>query len=84
MPQIRSPLHSIADPEPGDHACFIYDTDEEHRNSITTFLRKGLERNENVFFELSERPIICKDMTITGNGTGNNKKDKIACAVKNL
>jgi hypothetical protein len=83
VPQIRSPLHSITDLEPGDRACFIHDTDEEHRNSITTFLRKGPERNEKVFFELSERPVICKDMTITGNGTGNTKKDKIISAVKN-
>ncbi len=84
MPQVQPPLHSITDLKPGDHTCCIYDTDEEHRNIITPFLRKGLEQNEKVFFELSERSIICKDMTITGNGTGNNKKDEIINAVKNL
>ena len=32
MPQSQSPIHSITDLKPGDHACCIYDTDEEHRN----------------------------------------------------
>jgi hypothetical protein len=84
MPQAQSPIYSITDLKPGDHACFIYDTDVEHRNIITTFLLKGLEQNGKIFFELSERSIICKEMTITGNGTGNTKKDEIISAVKNL
>jgi hypothetical protein len=70
--------------KPGDHACCIYDTDEEHRNIITPFLRKGLEQNEKVFFELSERSIICEDMTVTEDWTGNNKQDEIISAVKNI
>jgi hypothetical protein len=84
MLQVQSPIQSITDLKPGDHACYISDTDEEHRNIITPFLRKGLEQNENVFFELSERSIICENINVAGNGTGNNKQDEIISAVKNL
>ncbi|MDO9035166.1 MAG: PAS domain S-box protein [Methanoregula sp.] len=50
MPQVQPPLHSVTDFKPGNHACCIYDTDEEHRNIITPFLRRGLEQNEKVVY----------------------------------
>ncbi len=84
MPQVQPPILSVTDMKPGDHACCICDTYEEHRNIITPFLRTGPGQNEKVFFELSERSIICKDMTVTGDGVGNSKGDEIIGAVKNL
>jgi PAS domain S-box-containing protein len=36
--------------EPGDHLCFIYETEEEHRAVLTSFLRQGLERDERVLY----------------------------------
>jgi PAS domain S-box-containing protein len=48
MLQDQPSPRSIADLKPGDHACCIYDTEEEHRNIVAPFLRKGLEQNEKV------------------------------------
>jgi PAS domain S-box-containing protein len=35
---------------PGDHLCCLYETEEEHRAVLTTFLRQGLERGEKVLY----------------------------------
>jgi hypothetical protein len=32
-----------------DHVCFLFSTEEEHRSSVSDFIRLGLERNEKVF-----------------------------------
>jgi hypothetical protein len=84
VPQVKSPIRSITDMKPGDNACCIYDTDEEHRNIITPSLRKGPEQNEKVFFELSVRSIICKDINSAGDWMVNSKQDENISAVKNL
>jgi len=84
MPQVQLPIHSVTDLKPGDLSCCIYDTDEEHRNIVTPFLRRGPGLNENVFFELSEGSIMYVNINGAGNGTGNNKQDEITRAVKNL
>jgi two-component system, sensor histidine kinase PdtaS len=55
MLQVQTPIHSITDLKPGDHVCCIYDTDEEHQNIITPFLRKGLEQNEKVYYIVDAR-----------------------------
>jgi PAS domain S-box-containing protein len=34
----------------GKHLCLIYDTDEEHKTVLTSYIRQGLERNEKVFY----------------------------------
>src|ERR671937_1415336 len=34
----------------GDHICWTYGSDEEHRKVLTRFLKEGLERNERVFY----------------------------------
>jgi PAS domain S-box-containing protein len=34
----------------GDHLCLIYDTGEEHRAVLISYIRQGLERNEKVFY----------------------------------
>ena len=84
MPQVQPPLRSITDLKPGDHACCIFDTDEEHRNIITHSLRKDPEQNEKVFFELSERSIICEDITGAGDRMVNRKQDEMIRVEKNL
>jgi len=42
--------HTIADLGPGDHLCYLYETEEEHRAVLTPFLRQGLERGEKVLY----------------------------------
>jgi anti-anti-sigma regulatory factor len=34
----------------GDHVCWIYDSDEEHRKTLTHFVKEGLERDERVLY----------------------------------
>src|SRR2546425_5054197 len=34
----------------GDHICWIYGSDEEHREVLTHFLKEGLEGNERVLY----------------------------------
>ena len=46
---------TIADLEPGDHLCCIYETDAEHRQVVTPFLRQGLERGEKVMYVVDAR-----------------------------
>ena len=41
---------TITDLEPGDHLCCLYETEEEHREVLTPFLRQGLERGEKVLY----------------------------------
>ena len=47
--------HGITDLAPGDHLCWFYDTEEEHRAVITPFLRQGLERGEKVLYSVDAR-----------------------------
>jgi len=42
--------NTIADLGPGDHLCYLYETEEEHRTVLTPFLRQGLERGEKVLY----------------------------------
>lgn len=49
MGLIYSP-RTITDLGPGDHLCFLYETEEEHRALLTPFLRQGLERDEKVLY----------------------------------
>jgi DNA-binding CsgD family transcriptional regulator len=44
------PPGMIAELTRGDHACCLYETEEEHRSVLTSFLRQGLERNEKVLY----------------------------------
>ncbi len=41
---------TVADLEAGDHLCYIYKTQEEHKECLTPFLRQGLERGEKVLY----------------------------------
>ena len=40
---------------PGDHACCLYSTDEEHRRVFTELIRRGLERGERVAYAFDAR-----------------------------
>ena len=47
----ESPLHrSLADLKPGDHLCFFYASESEHRAVLTLFLQHGLERGEKIIY----------------------------------
>jgi signal transduction histidine kinase len=43
-------LRAIANLQPGDHLCCIYQSEDEHRAVLTPFLRQGLERGEKVIY----------------------------------
>jgi len=45
-----SSITKITDLEPGDHLCCIYETEEEHRNVLTPFIKEGLEANQKVIY----------------------------------
>ena len=44
------PFRRASDLKPGHHACFVYDTEGEHRAVIASFLREGLARNEKLLY----------------------------------
>jgi PAS domain S-box-containing protein len=50
------PLRTIQDLKSGDHLCYIYETEEEHRTVLTPFLRQGLERGEKVIYIVDHHP----------------------------
>ncbi|HVL87572.1 MAG TPA: MEDS domain-containing protein [Candidatus Thermoplasmatota archaeon] len=43
-----APPRGVLDLRPGDHACILYDSEENHRAVFTTFVREGLARGERV------------------------------------
>ena len=54
MASIRS-ITNISDLVPGNHVCSLFETDEEHRALMTSFIRQGLERNEKVIYIVDTR-----------------------------
>jgi len=54
--QSTSSLRNITTLSPGDHLCWLYETEEEHRAVITPFLRQGLERGEKVLYIVDAHP----------------------------
>ena len=46
---------TIEDLQPGDHLCFIYDTEEEHRELLTLYLKNGLDKHEKVIYIVDAR-----------------------------
>ena len=40
---------------PGDHLCCIYQTEQEHRLLLTSYMRQGLERGEKVLYIVDAR-----------------------------
>ncbi len=47
-------IRQLADIKPGDHLCFIYESDEEHREVITEYIRHGLEHNQKILYIADE------------------------------
>ena len=43
-------IKEITDLEAGDHLCCIYEDDEEHREVLTPFIKRGLEANQKVIY----------------------------------
>lgn len=48
-------LRALVDLKPGDHLCYLYESEEEHRALLTPFLRHGLERGEKVIYVVDAR-----------------------------
>lgn len=46
----RLRMRTITDLQPGEHVCFIYETEKEHKTVTTSLLRRGLERSEKVLY----------------------------------
>jgi len=45
----RSQL-GLSNLKPGDHLCWVYETDEEHRSVLIPFLSQGVENDEKILF----------------------------------
>ena len=43
-------LETMLDLKPGDHACCLYETEEEHRATVRSFLLGGLQQGEKVVY----------------------------------
>ena len=61
-------IHDITDLAPGDHLCWFYDTEEDHRAVITPFLRQGLERGEKVLYIVDARTAEAVPAYLRENG----------------
>lgn len=47
---------------PGDHACWVYDSDESHRATLIPYIREGLARGERVlYFHFRQDPAAILD-----------------------
>ncbi|MEW6555051.1 MAG: PAS domain S-box protein [Actinomycetota bacterium] len=46
----HSLIRGLEELRPGDHLCCIYQSEDEHRALVTSFLRHGLERGEKVIY----------------------------------
>jgi signal transduction histidine kinase len=44
---------TLTDLRPGDHLCFLYETEDERRDVLTPFLRQGLEQGEKALYILA-------------------------------
>ena len=56
------PVKTINDLQPGDHLCLVYDTEQEHRDVLTAFVREGLRRGEKVmYFADAHTPALLLD-----------------------
>ena len=47
--------HPTTGLKPGDHLCFLYETDYQHRTVLMPFLRQGLEQDEKVLYVADDR-----------------------------
>ena len=42
---------------PGNHLCYLYETEKEHRILLTSFIRQGLEQGERVLYIVDSHTI---------------------------
>jgi len=61
-------IHDITDLAPGDHLCWLHETEEEHQTVITPFLRQGLERGEKVLYIVNAHPAETVLAYLRGDG----------------
>ena len=40
-------IHAL---KPGDHPCYLYETDDQRQTVLTLYLRQGLDRNEKILY----------------------------------
>ncbi len=50
----KTELRFLSKLKAGDHSCFIFEHEEEHRIVLSRFIRLGLEHNEKVLYILNE------------------------------
>ena len=69
--QLGGHKKTSAEMGPGDHVCWVYETDEQFRAMVTPFLCQGLEQDEKVIYivdELSAERVLCylrnEEMTV--------------------
>lgn len=55
MDHARKGIKSIEELRPGDHVCWIYDSDEQHKALMTPYLLAGLTQNDKVVYIPDER-----------------------------
>jgi len=48
-------LRTLQDLKPGDHACCLYESEEECRAVLVPFLSQGLEKGDKVFYVINTR-----------------------------
>jgi PAS domain S-box-containing protein len=41
---------TLSELKPGDHLCILYETEQEHQELLTAYIRDGLERNQKVVY----------------------------------
>ncbi len=54
-------FQELSNLEPGEHLCWIYESEEEHRSLLTPYLRQGLEQGEKIIYIVdnhSEKEIL--------------------------
>ena len=54
-------FQELSNLEPGEHLCWIYESEEEHRSLLTPYLRQGLEHGEKIIYIVdnhSEKEIL--------------------------
>jgi PAS domain S-box-containing protein len=49
-------LRTLANVKAGDHLCFFFENDVEHRHFIAGFVRHGLKRNERILYLADATP----------------------------
>ncbi len=50
-------LRARQDLRPGDHICFIYQTEAEHRSMIVPWVREGLQQRQRVLYIADAHPV---------------------------